>query len=204
MQTLLKLRAAPASKRAFNTKDTAQIFSADVAERLGADLASALRRAQPNQDIMFQVIDVAPFLGKLLDKDVIINGRVFWRRARLNIIFGAIRHTPKKRWMLGRVVRIVDPPTLPTRNKAAMLKYRIIAEPGISLAKTRSGATRADWVKINLSRIGGAVQADTGSAAATPALSLEARLKKLKALRDKNLISEQQYRKKARQILDDL
>lgn len=207
-QVLEQLRIVSVSKRSATADDAMPMFSTAVAQRLGGSLADALRRARSNHDVIFQVVDTVPFLGSLFDRDVITNGRVFRRGNRLNIIFGAIHHRTKKRWMLGRVVGTINPPVLPTRKRSAKLDYRVVTQAGIRPVKTRSGSVRPDWILIDFRRTDGLLQSNARSkpkaAMRAAPLSLEQRLQRLTALRERGLISERQYQIKIQQILDDL
>ena len=206
---LEQLQIVPRSKNTRKAKKIIPLFSVEIAEQLGNDLAENFRRAKPDEDILFQVTDSIPLFGDLLNRDVINNGLVFRHRDYLHIIFGAIHHESRKRWVYGRVSHTINPPTLPTRNKVASLKYQIAPQPGIHFIKTRSGKERRDWIKIDLRKFGRDLSPDTKRAETKTmpkqiTTSIEARLNKLKTLYDKGLISERQYHAKMEEILDEL
>ena len=213
-QALQTIQIVPASKFGRKKAEALPLFSEEAAEHLAGELAAAFRRVKANQDILFQITDLAPFIGDLLEREVVSNGRAFWRNGRLNILFAALHHKIKKRWLYGQEVGIISPPPMPSRQRIASAKYRINPQPGIELAKTRSGKVRPDWIQINLRAINEVAAPTTKQGVQTkpgvqPApspqsVTIERRLKKLKSLRDKGLISEQQYRTKVEQILEDL
>ena len=204
-QILSQLHIVPAKKRSATGADAVPLFSTATVQRLGGNLSAALRRATPRQDVLFQVVDTAAFLGDLFERDVVTNGRVFRSGGRLNVIFGAVHHRTKKRWLLGRVVGVANLPPLPTRKRAARSEYRVVAAAGVRRARTRSGVARTDWLRIDLKRPDAAVRNTTAPRTARrPVAAVEQRLQRLKALRARGLISEQQYQAKVRQILDAL
>ena len=205
---LEQLRVVPRSKTR-KAKKAIPLFSAEIAEQLGNNLAENFRQAKPDEDIMFQVTDSTPLFGELLDRDVLNNGLVFRHRDYLHIIFGAIHHRSQKRWVYGRVTHTINPPTLPTRDQVASLEYQIVPQPGIHFIKTRSGKERRDWIKIDLRKIGRDLSPDTKRAETKTrpkqmTTSIEARLSKLKKLYNEGLISERQYHTRVDKILDEL
>ena len=188
------------------------LFSKSKAQSFGTELSEAFRIARPNQDIAFQVMDLSSMIGKLLTKPVYTVGRIFWRNKRLQIVFGSIQQSVAKRRLLGQEAGIINPPKIGGRNIIVDSDYKPALFPGSRYAETQSGTVRSNWLIINPSEtLNSAAQdeektemqvQDTPKKRASD--STEARLRYLKNLRERNLISEENYQYKVRQIIDKL
>jgi hypothetical protein len=178
-------------------------------------LAKQLSKIKPGQDLhLISFRHVGSFFSS---SRYATSARVFVEKGRLNLIFGRID-------LFNNEFRDPNFKTLPpmgSRKQAASLKGSIIPAPGITFVDGRK-----DWVALDLSRT---VSAPPASAppAITPAStegpverpvekyqkpaiqpkvkrSLEERFKILKNLRDKGLITEQEYVDKKRELLESL
>ena len=188
------------------------LFSKSKTESLGIKLSEAFREARPDQDIAFQVMEVSSLLGKIIGKPVYTTGRMFWRNKKLQIVFGSIQQGIAKRKLLGQDTGVINPPKIGSRERMVDSDYKPALFPGTRYAETRSGSVRNDWLMIDpretLSAISDAedqteIQAQN-ERKVQPDNSVEARLRYLKGLRERDLISEENYRYKVRQILDNL
>ena len=206
------------SRQSEDKEERSSLFSEETAEQLADYLSKALRRASPDQDVLFQIKDNVSFIGSI-GKPVITTGRVFWRNNRLNIIFGSIHKTFKKRYVLGRETELFSPPDLPTRDTALYPGETIAEESGIMFAKTRDGSGRKghrrDWIIISPQVLRQAQAVSKKSEANIKKRkvksmrqdkgddSLKTRLKRLKNLYDKGLISKEMYQRRVELILED-
>ena len=192
------------------------LFSKSKTESLGIQLSEAFGNARPDEDIVFQVMEIVPLLGKLIKKPAYTTGRMFWRNKRLQIVFGSIRRGIAKRKLLGQDAGVINPPRIGSRERVVDSDYKPALFPGTRYAEAKSGTVRSDWLMIDpretlraLSDAEEQTEMRTemrteNERKATPDNSVEARLRYLKGLRERDLISEENYRYKVRQILDKL
>ena len=188
------------------------LFSKSKTKSLGIKLSEAFSEARPDQDIAFQVMELSPVLGNFIKKPVYTTGRIFWRNKQLQIVFGSIRRGISKRKLYGQDTGVINPPQLGSRERIVDSDYKPTLFPGTRYAETRSGATRSDWLMIDpretlraVSDAEDQTEMQAQSERKTqPNNSVEARLRYLKGLREQDLISEENYRYKVRQILDKL
>jgi hypothetical protein len=170
-------------------------------------LAKELRRIAPNQELhLVSFRHIGTFFSGQRNASA---ARVFIESGRLNLIFGQID-------LFFSEFRDPDRPVPPmgSRKRAASLKGRIMPTEGVTLVDGRN-----DWVALDLvpaTPPPPAAAPPAGGPGQTPGVSspkaaikpqeksIEEKLKILKDLRDKDLITEQEYVEKKRQILDDL
>jgi hypothetical protein len=190
------------------------VFTTEELRTLAPRIASGLAKAGPRQDVTFSTIGSHPRSAGGLVKDPGVNaGRVFHVDGRINVIFGELQSGYRKRNVYGQRTEDFTPRQQGSRSKATDQELGLAARPGIQL-HSDAGAVRNDWVEIDAAAVasgaGAAVSqapAAVTSPAATPAKSsadIEQRLKTLKELRDKNLISEEAYRAKMQELLSEL
>lgn len=180
-----------------DTKKTAPLFSDDTAKRLGKRLASALRRAKRNEDILFRIGgQEASFLGSILERNLYTAGRVFWYKNRLHIIFGGIRNSVKRRMIYGRPANLTGEPEEGSRNTETELGFEVVAASGIVYANKK----RRDWIAVRPDQT--RPPAATGKPGGRG--NIEARMRKLRRLLDRDLINEREYRARKRELLDEL
>lgn len=211
-KALAKLKVEPAKKQpqgVLAEDDDEQsklpLFTSATAQRLARYIAEGLRNVGPGEDVVFRSVDTAPLFGKIIGKQVFVSARVFWRDRRLNVIFGKIHKNVKKRWLYGQEKGYVNPPEPGIRGKGTALELRVVEMPGVSNVRIRDGRKRIDWIVIEPRTLAEA-EAVTRSAKRRPMISgsPKARLRRLKELRDENLITEQEYRRKRARILEEL
>jgi len=189
------------------------VFTAEELRNLAPQIASGLAKAGPRQDVTFSTIGSHPRSAGGLVKDTGVNaGRVFYDDGKINVIFGELQSGYRKRNVYGQRTEDFTPRQQGSRTKAAENEWALAARPGIELHSTADGV-RNDWVEIDTAAVAaGAAAVSQAPAAATPegpvatksGVDLEQRLKTLKELRDKNLISEEAYRAKMQELLSEL
>jgi hypothetical protein len=198
------------------------VFTAEELRNLAPRIASGLAKAGPRQDVTFSTIGSHPRAAGGLVKDPGVNaGRVFYDDGKINVIFGELQSGYRKRSVYGQRTEDFTPRRQGSRTKAAEHEWGLAARPGVEL-HSNAGGVRNDWVEIDGAAVAsGAAAVSQAPTAATPAtataagsgegpattkpgIDLEQRLKTLKELRDKNLISEEAYRAKMQQLLSEL
>lgn len=196
-RALARVRVAPAGPSLFRVgADDYPLLSDDATARLAVHLARAFRRARRNDDVLFRISDAQELMGAFVKRQIFTSGRAFRSGDQLNIVFGGIHTRVKKRWLLGRVDEVSNLPEPGARGKAAKLKFRVVAAEGVKQRYRK----RRDWILVDLR----APRRESVAEARAAAPSVEARLKKLRRLRDDGLLTDREYRRKRRQILDDL
>jgi hypothetical protein len=185
------------------------VFTAEELRNLAPRIASGLAKAGPRQDVTFSTIGSHPRAAGGLVKDPGVNaGRVFYDDARINVIFGELQSGYRKRSVYGQRTEDFTARREGSRTKAAEHEWMLAARPGVQLHST-PGGVRNDWVEIDTAAVASGAAAVSQAPGEVPAatksgVDLEQRLKTLKELRDKNLISEEAYRAKMQELLSEL
>jgi hypothetical protein len=204
------------------TEAQRSVFTAEELRNLAPRIASGLAKAGPRQDVTFSTIGSHPRSAGGLVKDPGVNaGRVFYDDGKLNVIFGELQSGYRKRYVYGQRTEDFTPREEGSRTKAAEHDWALAARPGVELHANADGV-REDWVEIDSAAVasGAAASSQAPAAATLPAattagsgagpaatksgVDIEQRLKTLKELRDKNLISEEAYRAKVQELLSEL
>jgi hypothetical protein len=196
------------------TEAQRSVFTAEELRNLAPRIASGLAKAGPAQDVTFSTIGSHPRAAGGLVKDPGVNaGRVFYDDGKINVIFGELQSGYRKRSVYGQRTEDFTLRQQGSRTQAAEHEWALAARPGVDL-HSNAGGVRNDWVKID-----SAAAVSQAPTPATPALApgsaegpavtkssadLEHRLKTLKELRDKKLISEEAYRAKMQELLSEL
>ncbi len=199
------------------------VFNEPEREILVEMLREGLSQAGPKEDVTFAVIGQFPVLMGLARERKVTTGRVFYRGGELNIIFGMVHRDFKE-----NEDRRLAPFVPGSRTRTAELGGRISASAG-QLDITMK---RGDWVEFSTASIGSSPSMSGESA--TPAVkpeqagrrqsetdttrkqeikpakpdkqgrTVEERLMLLNELRNKQLITEEEYRAKRLEILNEL
>lgn len=189
-----------------------RLFNEDELAILGENIHAGLAQAGPDQDVTFAVIGHYPTLMGLLKEPMVTTGRVFSRDGELDVIFGdvhrAVRENEDRRLY----------PFLPgSRGTAAAREWRLAAKPG----GETSDQKRPDWITFSLAAppapaVAPPLRESTGTEQkAAPAVSpakpapagkksAEERLMILNELHNKKLITDEEYRAKRLEILNEL
>jgi hypothetical protein len=197
----------------FRSSDDARpvpLFTAHELDVLSENISKGLAAAGPDEDVTFAVIGLHPSVGFLKESGV-TTGRVFFADRRLQLIIGQA-HEPVRESDDRRLK-----PFLPgSRTVAAPPSWRIVAAAG---AKAGHTADRQDWLYFPLNAPEreavstphpSADETVTGHAPVVPpqapqaARSSEERLIILEGLKNKGLITPEEYRSKRKEILDGL
>lgn len=198
------------------SNDKRRLFTDEEVLRLARAASGALARADAHQDFVFRTAARHQELG-LIGQKLVNSGRIFVADGRLNIIIG----TQQSEALLGlrpgmRPTRSMDPGS--RAKQSAQVEILPGGGPGERLV-------RADWLAVELSSLVAAerrpaaeasrVAPTPAAASAAPAVTstplsapaeskAEERLRVLKRLFDKGLISEGEYQQKRTTILNEL
>ncbi|MGI9228435.1 MAG: SHOCT domain-containing protein [Gammaproteobacteria bacterium] len=223
------------------------VFSIGQTRQLGEYLAAGLRRATPQQDIIFVMQKSTKRLLGLKTDHYFVAGRAFYQAGKLNIIIGDY-NKPR----VEGVESVYDPTHVgitkytfkhgSRSKKSGRFKDSIHEVPGITNKQQKD--IRTDWFVIDIEQAAVAYQAAKvrdnpeqefaqqaikeeadksarerremrlelarmrkqmqEAANAKTNLSVEDRLQALQELRDKELITEEEYQTKRKEILDDI
>lgn len=180
------------------------LFSAASVLTIVPHLLQGLMEASPTEDVTFAIIGLHDTLYGLAKSPKVTTGRVFYQAGRLNIIIGLAHQDVRD-----REDRRLFPFTPGGRQKALKGEWKILPQPGQKGYRLE----RRDWVVFNDDWQAPVAEQNLP---ATPATSAQPvlrsndtrtpaeRLATLKELREKGLISEDEYRGKRVQILDGL
>ena len=195
-RALLSLRIKPTSRIFTGGNKVVPLFSEKSATLLAKLLASSLRRAESEQDVLFRIGQESAFVGNLFSRTRYTAGRVFWYKKRLHIIFGGIHRAVKKRTVYGQeqTARLIGEPGKGSRGNETELDFEVVPSPGVSYATRK----RRDWIAVRPDKI------RARSVAGSRGSDIETRMRKLKRLFDKGLIDEREYRARKRELLDEL
>ena len=223
---LAKLRVQEGS-----APEAVPLFGNDAARRLATPLSTALSRAAADQDILFAVetLQKAAIFGS---KPVSVAGRAFYQNQRLHLIIGELHVStvsPEyKNYPIGypKPDRRLHPHQTGERSREAHYDPAAHFETGDDVSLfVQDGKLRPDWLVLNVGALASpdqraaatATSAPTGTSqdpipasagAARPstsaAPSIEERLRRLKHLREQDLITEEEYNRKRGEIIDQL
>lgn len=186
------------------------VFEDAELDVLARYLPAALAQAGPEEDVAFAVVGNFKAVYGLAKEQMYTSGRVFYRDGKLNIIFGEIHG---KYW--ANADRRLYPLTPGSRLKSAAHTWALVIQPDQEFYSSSEGQ-RTDWVVLDLASM--EARAAMGEkAAATPApgmtspqpyygsqKTVEERLQILNDLKNKKMITNEEYEKKRLDILKDL
>ena len=194
------------------TESQRPVFTPDELGNLTPHVTAGLAKAGPRQDVTFSTIDGRSLAaGGLIRKPGVNAGRIFVSDGQLNVIFGELQSGYRKKNVYGQRSEDFTPRRQGSRSEATEQKWILAAGPGLEFHTTPDGTIRNDWAVIDTAVARSEVLAapqpsDAPARQATPAANadLEERLRKLKDLKDKGLISEEAYRARMQELLSEL
>ncbi|HEX9077978.1 MAG TPA: SHOCT domain-containing protein [Desulfuromonadaceae bacterium] len=193
--------------------DAVPLFHDPELQILGENIHRGLAAAGPDEDVTFAVIGQHALLAGFLKERTVTTGRVFCRDGRLTIIFGEVLRDVKE----NEDPRL-HPLQMGSRSKTSPHDWVLAAKSG------SAGFTlvRPDWITFPLTapEVPDAATAppEAGNSVRSPPKTvplvsperpstkpgIAERLKLLNELRDRHLITDEEYRSKRQQILDAL
>jgi hypothetical protein len=196
----VRVRAVLQSVRMPSEKNE-QLFNDTELDEISVPLSRALGRASPQQDVSFAVSGKHGGFGPLAPRTV-TTARIFRVDGHLNMVFGLVRHDWDNTFHATGVVMPFEP-----GHRAAPLPN----EPSVAVDAKRGTSHRSDWLVFN--ELGAFETAHSPASAdppqprpsaTPPASAIEQRLEILERLRQKGMVTEQEYQEKRRAILKDL
>jgi Short C-terminal domain len=187
------------------------VFSKEELDRISGPLAEALSKAAPNQDVTFAVTSPNGLFGAY-SVEAVTTGRLFVRGDSVNLIFGLIQER-----LDGDILDQSRIPEIIPGKRLRRIDPGWKIEPGSAHFHERRG----DWLVFDGSTIPGATMPATGPAPETSAKptgeaatapttveskeqQIESRLRVLDQLKEKGVITEQEYRERRHEILQEL
>lgn len=201
-----------------NKNKTQPLFNPTGNSLLSEKISQGLTAAAPGEDVTFAYIGNYPVLAMMamLKEDQVTSARVFVQDGKINIIFGKLREKVNE-----KEDRRLNP-YLPGSREMVMPQEMLLVEKPGGESFTRK---RPDWLVFSLTPPAVLVipteepvpeeQAPAVTAPGAPAVrratpaqpvkkSVEERLTILKGLKDKGLITEEEFKAKRQDILNDL
>jgi hypothetical protein len=222
----LRIALASIDLRLPNTERSIALFNEDELRTLSEYIAEGLALAGPDEDVTFAIIGHYVESMGFLKKRMVTCGRVFFQDGQLNIIFGDVHRAlsetmgiPEDRrlhpFMIGSrrgTEGVHEGMLLPKPDGEIFAKLRedwvlFPLKSPENLPSPQESGTSAPVTKEASPAQGqetGVAAPYTGKSAPVAKKSVEERLMILNELRNKKLISEEEYRAKRLEILNDL
>jgi len=186
-----------------------QLISSQSLEVLVPQMVQGFRQAVPGEDVTFAIIGLHKALHGFAKSPKVTTGRAFYKGGRLNIIFGLVRKDFNE-----REDRRLSPFTPGNRQKASSGEWTLLTQTG----QNGFSLPRKDWVTFSDQWQTPAVQPPVAEQKAPQPQAAPAqtekgnndmrrpadRLTTLNELKDKGLISEEEYRTKRLEILNGI
>ncbi len=185
------------------------LFLSESLELLVPQIVQGFRKAAPGEDVTFAIIGLHKSLLGFARSPKVTTGRAFYTDGRLNIIFGFAQKDFNE-----REDRRLSPLTPGKREEALDGGWQLLPQPG------RNGYTliRKDWVTFSDAWRAAVAPLPVATQNAPPAHSIPAqpvkqtidtrkpaeRLVTLNELKEKGLITAEEYRAKRQEILNEL
>jgi hypothetical protein len=186
-----------------------KLFIHESLEVLVPQLVLGFRKAAPGEDVTFAIIGLHKSSFGFARSQKVTTGRAFYKDGRLNIIFGFARKD-----FNDREDRRLAPLTPGNRQEALDGEWQLLPQPG----RNGFNLIRKDWVTFGDVWLIPAATIPVVEKAAVPEVAPSApsqkqtgdvrspaeRLLTINELKDKGLISEDEYRGKRQEILNGL
>lgn len=229
-----QVNIALAQLRIARSQAAIPVFTEEQVSLLSIMLATGLKEASAAQDVVFALEKSESKMMGLKGNSYFVAGRAFYKDGRLNLIIGdydrvrnigyEAAYDPSKAGIVSYSFEYGKRTKVPVGSH--VFNKKTVEVPGIANRYIASGP-RLDWFEIDLNEaaksfvsrenivrqqvierkredIKALLGADYQLAAAPPVRSIEERLTDLQSLKDKGLITEQEYQLKRKKILDDL
>jgi hypothetical protein len=179
--------------------DTVPLFNDAELKEFAPPLAVALAKAGPKEDVCFAVIGKHGAFGSYSDPSV-TSGRLFARDGKLNLIFGLVQELYQPFTELtGDNSSLVPPFPSGSRAQASNTGWTLLPKGG------RLADGRTDWIVLDTTQPA-AIEKPPGAPAAADSRyqEIENKLTVLNRLKEKGLITEEEYKERRRAILEGL
>ncbi len=207
--TLSEILSSVLVKTHNNSKSDNRLFGDNEIYILSQTLSSTLAKASPEQDILFKTQSGQGSVANLAVK----KGRAFWRDSKLHLLFAEIQNAKKSNPDNERQQANSEDTQFGSRIvQSRKVDFAIMTTKAVVKEKDVDGVTRADWISIDTNQLLGytidpnsAIKNNTSEeAVSTDRLgSTKEELAKLKFMREKGMLSEENYENKVRELLDE-
>jgi hypothetical protein len=194
--------------RVQGSEQNVPLFAEGEAELIATAASKGLALARPDEDVTFAVVGLHPALLGLMKRPLVTTGRLFVRHEQLNLILGTVHEEVKE-----SDDRRLNPFVPGSRKVTTRAGWRVTTKAGEIV---QVAADRPDWLVLPLVAAAPPAQVEipremkpgpgAGPAAAPPrpaGKSVEERLMILNDLRKKGLITDEEYRTKRLQIMNE-
>lgn len=187
------------------------LFTRNTLDALVPQLLIGLQQATPGDDLTFAVISLREALYGLAKEPSVTTGRLFIKDGRLNIIVGLAQHDVNE-----REDRRLAPFTPGSRRTTAGGQWQLQAPtqpPGYTLVRRDWATVATSWQPLTAPQSFPPATVPSAPMLHQPAPPLNQRepartpaerLTTLKELKDKELITDEEYRSKRLQIMNEL
>jgi len=190
--------------RLADSEKSGPLFTVPAIQVLVPHLQKALKLASPGQDVVFAVFGLHDALYGLAKSPRVTTGRVFFKAGKLNLIVGLVQKDVNE-----REDRRLSPFTPGSRQKQASGEWTLLADT--PLVRGDWLAFSEDWQALVVpSAVVEKKEAAVPATTVQPAKRSEEirkpaeRLIILKELKEKGLITEDEYRAKRQEILNGI
>lgn len=187
--------------RANDSDKPQQLFTAAAVQTIAPQILQGLSQASPTEDVTFAVIGLHNTAYGFVKSHKVTTGRAFYQAGRLNIIIGLARKDTND-----REDRRLSPFTPGSRYKTPEGDWQLLPQPGqkgFSLQRRDWAAFSTEWQpSATVQSISPQQSIPAGLSAPSKQPSPADRLIVLKELKEKGLISEEEYRSKRQEILN--
>ncbi len=207
--TLATMLSSVLVKTRKNSKSDNRLFGDNEIYILSQTLSSTLAKASPEQDILFKTQSGQWSLANLAVK----KGRAFWYDSKLHLLFAEIQNAKKSNLDSERQQADSENTQFGSRIvQSRKIDFTIATTNAVVKEIDVNGVTRADWISIDTNQLLGytidpnsAIKNNIGEeAVSTDRLgTTKEELAKLKFMRDNGMLSEENYEKKVRELLNE-
>lgn len=181
------------------------VFNDPELDNLSKYLSQGLAAAGPEEDVIFAVVGDFRAVYGLAKEPKFTSGRVFYREGKLNIIFGKIQEEYKSYGLHAPVDRRLYPMSPGSRSVRSEHIWKLL---GYAYQDFYTGpdGERTDWLVIDLAAMAARAAMGEKETATMPphAKTVEERLSILNDLRNRKVITEEEYQMKRTSILNEL
>lgn len=171
------------------------LFTATELKLLSEFVSAGLDHCSGSEEIVFAVYGYHTAILGLGREERVTTGRIFAAEGKLNLVLGMVQKRVNS-----NEDRRLAPFTPGSRFTPATLDVTITP----AVADTAYLLKRADWLVFTPGQKPAELTTPTGITEQQGGKSIEERLLRLKGLREKNLITDEEYRSKRLQILNEL
>lgn len=187
--------------RATDSDKAEPLFTRSAAQTIAPHILECLSQASPAEDVTFAVIGLHNTLYGFVKAPKVTTGRAYYQGGRLNILIGLAQKVVNE-----REDRRLSPFTPGSRQKSPEGDWQLLPQPdqkGFSLQRRDWAAFSNEWQpSAAVQTVSPKQSIPAGQSTPPNQLSPADRLIILKELKEKGLISDEEYRSKRQEILN--